>query len=297
MTTETHDPALETLRAACAQAALPHERATVLSRSENVLYRLEAGIVARVTRPGQQAAARREVAVADWLEASGVPAVQTWPGIDQPVVVDDRAVTFWHELPPHRHGRPAEIATALRRLHNLPPPELDLGTIDPFVRLDHRIATATTISDDDRAWMRDHLTELRERWNHVPAGLPWCVVHGDAWGGNVVATDNGEVYLLDLERTSLGPPEWDTVHTAIKHHTFGSITDTEYRAFCDAYGHDVTDWAGYELLRDLREFRMTCMAAQAATENPTHREQADHRIACLRGKCGPRPWPGWRPIA
>ena len=47
MTTETHDPALETLRAACAQAALPHERATVLSRSENVLYRLEAGIVAR----------------------------------------------------------------------------------------------------------------------------------------------------------------------------------------------------------------------------------------------------------
>ncbi|WP_328532432.1 aminoglycoside phosphotransferase family protein [Nocardia cyriacigeorgica] len=141
-----------------------------------------------------------------------------------------------------------------------------------------------------------HLTELRERWRNVPAGLPWCVVHGDAWGGNVVAADNGEVYLLDLERTSLGPPEWDTVHTAIKHHTFGSITDTDYRAFCDAYGHDVTVWAGYELLRDLREFRMTCMAAQSATENPTHREQADHRIACLRGKCGPRPWRGWCPI-
>src|SRR2546429_4564992 len=95
---------------------------------------------------------------------------------------------------------------------------------------------ASTASPSDRDWLREHLAELRERWAHLPAGLPWCVVHGDAWVGNVVATDDGEVVLLDLERTSLGPPEWDTVHTAIKYSSFAQITAAQYRAFCDVYG-------------------------------------------------------------
>lgn len=144
--------------------------------------------------------------------------------------------------------------------------------------------------------MREHLAELRERWTHLPDGQPWCVVHGDAWVGNVVATEDGEIILLDLERTSIGPPEWDTVHTAIKYKTFASITAEEYQSFCDVYGYDVTTWAGYELLRDLREFRMTTMAAQTAVQIPADRAQADHRISCLRGKFGPRPWSGWRPV-
>jgi len=168
--------------------------------------------------------------------------------------------------------------------------------LEPFVRLEARIEAASTVSPSDRDWLREHLAELRERWAHLPAGLPWCVVHGDAWVGNVVATDDGEVVLLDLERTSLGPPEWDIVHTAIKYSSFAQITAAQYRAFCDVYGHDVTTWDGFELLRDIREFRMTCMAAQTAVTTPADRSQADHRIACLRGKLGPRPWSGWRAV-
>ncbi|MFE3000021.1 phosphotransferase family protein [Nocardia sp. NPDC059246] len=285
------------LRAACAAVGLRTDGAVVLNRSENVIYKLPGGIVARVARAGQQAAARREVEVARWFESAGMPAVRVIPDIEQPIVIDERAVTFWVELPPHRHGTPTEVAGALRKLHALTPPaDLDLGTLDPFVRLDDRIERATTISADDQAWMREHLGELKQRWTQLPDGLPWCVVHGDAWVGNVVATEAGEIILLDLERTSIGPPEWDTVHTAIKFKTLGQISAQDYQSFCDVYGHDVTTWTGYELLRDLREFRMTTMAAQTAVTIPADRAQADRRIACLRGKLGPRPWSGWRPV-
>ncbi|RJO69787.1 aminoglycoside phosphotransferase family protein [Nocardia panacis] len=298
MTAETMpDPTSEILRTACARAGLDSAGATVLNRSENVIYRLPGSVVARISRPGQRAAALREVEVARWLESVDVPAVRVLPQTDQPIVVDDQAVTFWRELPPHRHGTPTEVAGALRKLHALTPPAtFDLGRLDPFVRLGQRIESASTISADDREWMREHLAELKEHWTRLPEGLPWCVVHGDAWVGNVVATEDGEVVMLDLERTSIGPPEWDTVHTAIKYKSLGQITEDEYRSFCEVYGSDVTMWDGYELLRDLREFRMTTMAAQTAVTIEADQPQADHRIACLRGRLGPRPWSGWWPV-
>jgi hypothetical protein len=34
-------------------------------------------------------------------------------------------------------------------------------------------------------------------------------VHGDVWGVNIVATGDG--VRLDLERCSIGPPDWDMV--------------------------------------------------------------------------------------
>ncbi|WP_019930553.1 phosphotransferase family protein [Nocardia sp. BMG111209] len=266
-------------------------------QSENALFRLPGHIIARVSRPGQYVAAQREVNVARWLEASGIAAVQVVPDVDQPVVIDGLAVTFWRELPPHQHGTPVQVAAVLKQLHHLPPPvDFDLGQVAPFVRLEERIAAASILSDQDRSWFRGHLTELQQRWAELPAGLPWCVIHGDAWVGNVFAADDGTVRLLDLERTSFGPPEWDLVHTAIKWRSFGWITEEQYAEFCEVYGHDVTTWAGFELLRDIREFRMTTMAVQAASANPAREEQALHRLACIRGERGPRPWTGWKAL-
>ncbi|MEU6563351.1 aminoglycoside phosphotransferase family protein [Nocardia nova] len=254
--------------------------------------------VARISRLGQLAAAEREVRVARWLEASGVSAVQVVRDLVQPVEVDGRSVTFWQELPPHHHGTSAQVASALRQLHALAPPtEFTLGEVAPFVRLRERIESATYLSDDDRQWMFAHLTELRERWERLPEGLPWCVIHGDAWVGNVVATEDNRVILLDLERTSIGPPEWDLVHTALKWSSFGWISAKQYGEFCEKYGYDVTNWAGFELLRDIREFRMTTMAAQAASTNTASRAQSEHRLACIRAQCGERPWTGWTALA
>ncbi|MGP4103406.1 hypothetical protein [Nonomuraea sp. KM90] len=101
--------------------------------------------------------------------------------------------------------------------------------------------------------------------------------------------------LLDLERCSVGPPEWDLTSTAVKAFTMAGITTDDYDLFVRAYGHDVTTWAGFETLRDIREFRMTCMAAQVAAENPAWHDEIMLRLACLRGEAGPRPWP-WKPV-
>ncbi|MGY2061319.1 phosphotransferase, partial [Nocardia gipuzkoensis] len=127
------DDMLSVLKAACAAVGLDPAGAELLRLSENAIYKLPDGVVVRISRPGQQAAAQREVDVARWLEASGVRAVQVVSEIEQPVDVDGRAVTFWQELPAHHHGTPAQVAGALKQLHALTPPaDFALGEVAPF---------------------------------------------------------------------------------------------------------------------------------------------------------------------
>lgn len=293
----SHDDALPVLQAACTAAGLDSAGAEVIRLSENAIYRLPGAVVARVSRAGQGTAAAKEVNVARWLEDSGVVAVRALRVVDQPVLVDDRAVTFWHELPPHVNGSTVDVATALRQLHKLAPPTtFELPELAPFVRLDQRIAAASTLTAGERGWLLDRLAELVAAYADLPPGLPTCVVHGDAWRGNVVSTVDG-VVLLDLERCSVGPPEWDLVSTAVGYATTGRIDAAEWASYCDAYGSDVTTWSGFSVLRDIRELRMTTMAAQLAATNPQrYADQAAHRLACLRGERGPRPWSGWRDV-
>lgn len=282
---------LTVLHTACARVGLDASGAEPIRLGENAIYRLPHRIVARIARPGQLAVAGKEIQVAGWLADHGVPAVQVVTGVDQPVDVDGRAVTFWRELPPHRHGTVTQVAQALRRLHDLPLPGFALAPLAPFVRLAERIDAAATLTAEDRSWLRAHLADLQHRYTHeLPPGLPECVVHGDAWVGNVVSTEDGTVLFLDLERCSIGPPEWDLVHTAIKNTSFGWSTAADYRDFCHHYGHDVTTWPGFTLLRDIRELRMTCYTAQHPESHP----EAHLRLNSLRDKTGPRPWP-WTP--
>lgn len=285
---------LQTLRLACQEVGVDCGDAEPISLGENAIFRVPGNVVARIARPGQQAAARREVAVATWMEDAGIPAVQALRDIPQPVEVGQRAVTFWRELPPHRAATYAEIGAALRRLHATPPPsQLDLGTIAPFVRLDARIDGATTLPEDGRTWLRTYLAQLEVQWHDLPPGHAWCVVHGDAHGGNIVAMEDGRVVMLDLERTSFGPPEWDTAQTATYVTSFGWGSIADYNGFCHAYGQDVTEWDGFPLLRSIRELRMTTWLAQLASTDTSLQEQVEYRVACLRGQNGSRPWRGW----
>lgn len=280
---------------ACAVVGLNADGAEPIRFGENAIFRLPGRVVARITRPGQQLAARREVAVSRWLNASDVTTVAALTGIPQPVEVNGRSVTFWEELPAHRYGSLVQVATVLKALHSLPvPDDVPLGYLDPFVRLPERIAEATTVPEDDRAWLQARARELQARWDELPPGMPASVVHGDARTGNIVETADGRVVMLDLERCSVGPPEWDLVSTAVKHGTYEYITGPGYKAFCDAYGADVTTWDGYTVLRDIRELRMTSFMAQQAATQARFESEASFRIACLRGQHGPRPW-AWTP--
>lgn len=283
-------------REACTAAGLTDLDLVPIKVSENAIYRLpQSRLVVRIAKPGQRAATERELLIADWLRRAEVPAVEPADLPTTFVMVHDRPVTFWKELPPHRGGSATEIATALRRLHALHPPRF-LSTIDPFVRLEQRIEAAITLPTEDRRWLRQHLDDLQDAWVHRIAGSPWVPVHGDAWEGNVVTADDGTTLFLDLERTSIGPPEWDLTSTAIKHSSFGWINAQQYTEFVAAYGYDVTEWPGFALLRDIREMRMTCMAAQAAAQESSRQSQAQLRVDSLRGRRGQRPWDGWEAI-
>ncbi|MGW4371330.1 phosphotransferase family protein [Nocardia takedensis] len=115
-----------------------------------------------------------------------------------------------------------------------------------------------------------------------------CVIHGDPSPHNTIATTHGG-HVVDLERCCIGPPEWDQATVAFQSDTF---TDPPRRwdAFRSAYGTDVTTWCGYPLLRDIRSLELCLFALRHADLSPHARNQADYRLACLRGHQGDRPW-------
>ncbi len=290
MTDDRTESARRYLHAAAAAAGLSPVGAEIIRLAENDLWRLPGGTVVRISRAGQDTAAAREVAVTRWLARHAFPAVRPLP-IAQPLLADGRPATYWQELPPHRPGTAADLAPLLRRLHHLPvPSELPLGRADPFVRLDQRLTAARTLAPADRDFLLARLDDLRGAYAELPPGRPDSVIHGDAWGGNCAVTRDGQVTLLDFERTSLGCPEWDLTSTAIALDTTGTLTTEAYDAFCTAYGDDVRQWPGYPVLRSIRELRMITFAVQAADHDPRALEQARYRIACVRGEHGPRPW-------
>jgi aminoglycoside phosphotransferase (APT) family kinase protein len=274
---------------ACRAVGLDASHADLIRAGENTLYRLSGHVVARVTRNGQLDAAAKEIRVSRWLASLNVPVVETVADLEQPVAVDDRAVTFWRELPAHRFSTHPELATVLRRLHELPPPDFELPALAPFVRQRERIREASVLSADDRDWLLRHLTELEARYTDLPTGRAWCAVHGDAWVGNVVVTGEGPI-ILDLERFAYGPPEWDLTSIAVDFTTFGHVSAEAWTDFCERYGYDVTTWPGFEILRDARELRKVTFAAQMAEQRSDLTDQATYRLACIQGKHGRRPW-------
>ncbi|MGW6744994.1 phosphotransferase family protein [Streptomyces sp. NPDC055025] len=296
MTTSRTEESFTVLQQITTSVGMSAADAEPIRLAENDLWRLPGGVVVRIARTGQDAAAAREVAVARWLAENGVSAVRALP-MEQPVRAGERTATLWHELPPHRPGNETDLAPLLAQLHQLPVPEnLQLGTMDPFVRIPERLAATRFLNDDDRAFLHEHLAQLRSTWTHLPEGHPLCVVHGDAWKGNCVVTENGTRYLMDFERTALGRPEWDLTSTAIATDTFGSLPPRQYGQFSAAYGYDVQQWAGYPTMRSTRELRLVTFALQIADRDSRALEQAHHRLACIRGHRGPRPW-HWTAVA
>ncbi|WP_253877766.1 aminoglycoside phosphotransferase family protein [Promicromonospora umidemergens] len=280
---------------ACREVGLSSAGAVLLRDGENQVYGLPGKVVVRISKPGQGGVAAREVFLGRWLNDNGVRAVEPLP-VPQPVVVAGHPITFWQELAPRKAGTPRQVAQALKQLHALPvPDEFAQHKVAPFVRLHERVTSAQWLSDDDHRWLLARLAELLARWERRPLGLPEAVIHGDAWAGNVVDVDGQGVTFMDLERCSVGPPEWDLTSTACRLTSFGTLTAAKYAEYCDEYGSDVTQWEEFELFRDIRELRVTCFAVYVAQGRTNLRDDAHVRVNSLRGRNGPRPW-DWQPI-
>jgi hypothetical protein len=97
------------------------------------------------------------------------------------------------------------------------------------------------------------------------------------------------VVLLDFEAVAVGPREWDLMPTAVARERF-RLSEEHYREFADAYGFDVRTWAGYPVLREIRELTMTTWLMQNVGESAAAAAEFALRVASLRERDTRRVW-------
>jgi aminoglycoside phosphotransferase len=274
----------QALEQGCAAVGLDVGGACLLRLGSNAVYRLQAPIVARISRPGTDLdLVRRSVAVARWLESADYPAVRVID-VDQPLIACGHVVTFWRAISDDgdQYASTPEIAAILARLHQLTAPEdLRLPALDPFANAARRIDVNTWLTRDDRAFFTATLARLQNAYADLEFVLPQGVIHGDASVGNVLLDRQGAPVLIDLDGFTIGPREWDLVLTAMYYDSFGWHTRQEYEAFARVYGYDITGFSGYPVLREIREFVMVTWLIQKAAEDPRSAAEATKRVTAL----------------
>ncbi|MER5320858.1 aminoglycoside phosphotransferase family protein [Streptosporangium roseum] len=288
----TASEAHKTLEAACRKIGLSAEDARLLRLGENAIFQLSAEkVIVRIARSAEVLSdATKEVAVAEWLRESGLPASEP-AGYEQPIMVRDRPVTFWRLI--DNNGEKAsvrDLARILRQLHHLPvPPGLPLPEFDIFGRVSERIAKTEALSDRDHEFLAARLAELREKYESLRYPLTPCAVHGDAHQQNLIVALDGTVLLIDFERFAFGPPETDLAVTATER-LIGWHAAEDYESFADAYGFDVMAWEGFPVLRAINELKMTTWLMQNVNESEKVAQEFRTRFASLRDDEAPRSW-------
>ncbi|MEW9533595.1 phosphotransferase enzyme family protein [Microbispora sp. NPDC049125] len=273
----------DVVTATCRTVELDPAGAELLRLGENAIYRLASeGVIARIARGHDRLPVmEKELCVAAWLQASGVPAIEPHDDISQPVVVSGYPVTFWKELTPTEPSpTAADLADLLRRFHAAGDAPCELQEFDPLYQVEPRLDAAEAVRDEDREFLRTRCRELVKRYAELEFVLPYGPIHGDAHIGNLLRTEE-HVVLLDFEVVALGPREWDLIPTSVSGQRLG-LPKERYRAFCDAYGFDVRTWPGYTVLRDVRELTMTTWLMQNVGEDPRIAEEFELRVRSLR---------------
>lgn len=258
--------------------------ARLLSLGENAVFALDDG--GRVVRVGRSAEllerAERELAVAQWLTAAGVPAVRA----AEPVatLVDGHPVTYWERLPEAvRPAGPQDLAALLKLVHALPeapvalPRRELLGGVERWLRL-----AGDAVSAPDAEYLRGRRDAFAAAATALEPHLPRGPIHGDALARNVHVGPDGPV-LVDLETFSFDLREHDLVVMALSRDRYGLDAD-DYDTFVSVYGWDVRDWEGCAVLRGSRETASCAWVSQHAPGNPAALKEFRRRIASLREK-------------
>lgn len=225
--------------------------------------------------------ARREVAVARWLEEAGVPAVRA--ARESALFVDGHPVTVWRRLPePVRPAEPRDVAVLLRLVHELPlpsafelPPRELLGGVERWLRL-----AGDVIDPADAAYLRERRDGFAAAAAALTPHLTPGPIHGDALPRNVHVGPDGPV-LVDLETFSADLREHDLVVLALSRDRYGLPAEA-YDAFTRTYGWDVREWEGCAVLRGARETASCAWVAQHAPSNPKALAEFERRVASLR---------------
>lgn len=281
------------LQQACAATGLSADGARLLRLGSNAVYRLAAPVVARIARPdADPETARRTVAVARWLQAADYPAVRAID-VDQPVMIDGHAVTFWEAISHDgdEYATIVQVAEVIAQLHKLTAPEsLYLPKLEPFENAGHRIADSEWLSSDDREYMTSELARLQGEYAQLDFALPPGVIHGDANIGNVLCDERGNPVVIDLDGFAIGPREWDLIQTALYFDHYDWHTRGEYRTFTSAYGYDIMQWPGYPVLASVREFILVTWIIQKAAESEKTSGEARKRVDALKNGASRKNW-------
>ncbi|MFD3543727.1 phosphotransferase enzyme family protein [Streptomyces sp. NPDC058662] len=258
----------------------PGRGPALLSLGENAVFAVDELVV----KVGREASllprAERELAVADWFAASGVPAVRA--AAPEARLVDGHPVTLWHRLPDAvRPAGPEDLAVLLRAVHALPappfalPPRDLLGGVERWLRL-----AGDAIDPEDAAYLRARRDAYAGEVAGLTPHLPRGTVHGDALPRNVHVGPDGPV-LVDLETVSADLREHDLVVMALSRDRYGLPAES-YEAFTTAYGWDVRTWAGCAVLRGARETASCAWVAQHAPADPRALAEFRRRVTSLR---------------
>lgn len=254
--------------------------AALLALGENAVF-AAGDLVVKVGRSAELLErAEREVAVASWLEESGIPAVRA--AEPEPRLVDGHPVTVWHRLPAAvRPAEPRDLAPLLRRVHALPEPSFALprrellGGVERWLRL-----AGDAIDPADAAFLRERRDGFAAAAAALTPHLTPGPLHGDALPRNVHIGPDGPV-LVDLETFSSDLREHDLVVLALSRDRYG-LDPAAHDAFTAAYGWDVRDWEGCAVLRGARETASCAWVAQHAPANPKALAEFRRRVASLR---------------
>jgi aminoglycoside phosphotransferase (APT) family kinase protein len=273
----------DAVRAACAAAGLDSSSLAALHHHATAVYLLSSlDVVVRVSRGEDRQPARSAVAIATWLAEQGVPAI-TPALVEQPVEVEDVAVTFWRYYPQHP-DRPkpgaGSLGSILRQLHELPAPPFELPRYQPLTRLGTVLAGPTRLGEADHAWLDQCRRELLTQYAQLSSTLGEGFIHGDAYPGNTL-WDGDRVILGDWDEVATGPRELDLINT----HQGARMgrTEAERDAFTAAYGWDVTTWDGYPILRAMRDLHtLAAFIERADAGDQAAANEVEHRIATLR---------------
>lgn len=273
----------EALRAVCAAAGLDPEGAEMLRFVNNGVFRLvrQPVVVRIVLTPSLAHRAQNVVRAATWLAEHDVPAVRLLPGVPQPLRAGPHLATLWQAVPETGpEPSAADLARLLRQVHELPAPPFALGEWRPLDDVRHRLTAAEVLADDDREFFQQRCDAVEAALPQLNFPLPPALVHGDAHLGNVIPGPDGPV-LCDFDSTAFGPPEWDLTPLAVGQIRFGHPR-ARYAEFAEAYGFDVTSWEGFDVLREIRELKLTAGVLPILRRNPEVRAEFDRRLRSFR---------------
>jgi Ser/Thr protein kinase RdoA (MazF antagonist) len=285
------------LTQACQVAGLESAGAELLRLGSNAVYRLRTSpVIVRIARARDALAEmERVVRVARWLEAESFPATRVLPGVEQPLVVDGRMVTFWVSVQDAvEYAGLGELGDMLRQLHWLEEPgSLGLPYYDPFGEMWASLRDMPGVGAEDLEFLGERAGLIQKQYDRLDWVLDFGMIHGDANVGNALRDRIGKPLLIDLDGFSLGQREWDLVLTALYYERFGWHTRTEYESFVRYYGFDLLNWPGYPVLADLRELKMTLWVGRQVATDSRSAEEFAHRVRALRTG-GSRK--DWRPV-